>query len=392
MYDRDGDDVLPRLKSLNCLVGDEELIVSVDPKKRVRLTDRDGRVLALLQLLSKGDRDVPALAADLSAAGFATTAEDVASALAELDRLGWVEESMPPQLLAEHQRERYASNLAFFDAFTSLSLTREEPQARLRQAHVLVLGAGGLGSAVLMNLAGLGIGAVTVVDQDLVELRNFARQFTYTEAELGQPKADRVAAWLRAFDPTVQVVSFRRRVEAPEDVTDLLIRAAEAGGPVDLVVSAIDEPDEVDRWVNQACVAAGVPFIRGGLAYTQGLYWSVDPGRSPCRECLERHRSRLADGIDRDAVNWPRVIFADRVNRAIGPVASVLGGLVAMEALRYLTGLVPPVSAGRYQLIDFATDCSVRTDSWSADPDCPVCATAPGTAVETDPVFEASSR
>jgi molybdopterin-synthase adenylyltransferase len=159
-------------------------------------------------------------------------------------------------------------------------------------------------------------------------------------------------------------------------VSDLLAGTQETG-PADLVVSAIDEPDEVDRWVNEACVAAGVPFIRGGLAYTQGLYWSVDPGRSACRECLERHRVRLAAGIDRAAVDWPRVIRQDRVNRAIGPVASVLGGLVAMEALRYLTGLVAPVSAGCYQLVDFGSDCSVSTDAWAADPDCPVCATAP---------------
>jgi molybdopterin/thiamine biosynthesis adenylyltransferase len=370
------DCVLPRLKSLNCLVGERELLVSLDPKLRVRLADRDGRVLALFRLLSEGGRDVPALAGELCAAGIESTADDIASAVAELDRLGWIEDSSAPVLLAEHQRERYASNLAFFDAFTSLSRPREELQDRLRHAHVLVLGAGGLGSAALMNLAGLGVGAVTVVDQDLVELRNFARQFTYTEAELGQPKADRVAAWLRAFDPTVHVVSFQRRVEAPQDVTDLLTGAPETGR-VDLVVSAIDEPDEVDRWVNEACVAAGVPFIRGGLAYTQGLYWSVDPGRSACRECLERHRLQLAEGIDREAVDWPRVIRQDRVNRAIGPVASVLGGLVAMEALRYLTGFVSPVSAGSYQLIDFATDCGVRTDAWAADPDCPVCATAP---------------
>jgi molybdopterin/thiamine biosynthesis adenylyltransferase len=368
--------VLPRLKSLNCLLGEGELLVSLDPKVRVRLADRDGRVLALLRLLGEGGRDLPALASELRTAGRDSTVDDIAAAVAALDRLGWIEDSAAPALLPEHQRERYASNLAFFDAFTSLSRPREEPQDQLRQAHVLVLGAGGLGSAAMMNLAGLGVGAMTVVDQDLVELRNFARQFTYTEAELGQPKADRVAAWLRAFDPTVQVVSFQRRVEAPQDVADLLTGTRETGR-VNLVVSAIDEPDEVDRWVNQACVAAGVPFIRGGLAYTQGLYWSVDPGRSACRECLERHRLQLAEGVDREAVDWPRVIRQDRVNRAIGPVASVLGGLVAMEALRYLTGFVAPVSAGRYQLIDFATDCSVRTDAWAADPDCPVCATAP---------------
>jgi molybdopterin-synthase adenylyltransferase len=209
-----------------------------------------------------------------------------------------------------------------------------------------------------------------------VELRNFARQFTYTEAEVGSPKAERVAEWLTAFDPTLRVEAFRRRVELPDDVAAILAGSALSARP-DLVVSAIDEPDEVDRWVNQACVAAGVPFVRGGLAYTQGLYWSVDPGRSACRECLERHRARLADGIDREVVDRPRVLVQDRVNRAIGPVTSVLGGLVALEAMRFLTGLSEPVALGRYQLVDFAGDGHTSTDAWPADPDCPVCATAP---------------
>jgi molybdopterin-synthase adenylyltransferase len=376
--------VFPQLKSLNCLAGDGELLVSLDPKVRVRIADGDGRVLALLHLLRDGSRDVATLAAELRATGRSTDEADVATAVAELDRLGWIEDAKAPTRLGTHQSERYFSNLGFFDAFTSLTRPREEPQLRLRASHVLVLGAGGLGSAALMNLAGLGVGAVTVVDQDLVELRNFARQFTYTEAEVGQPKADRVADWLRAFDPTVRVASLRQRVAAPQDVTDLLPGTQETG-PVDLVVSAIDEPDDIDRWVNEACVAAGVPYIRGGLAYTQGLYWSVDPGRSACRECLERHRAGLADGIDRETVAWPRVLQQDRVNRAIGPVASVLGGLVAMEAMRYLTGVVAPVSAGRYQLIDFATDCSLRVDAWPADPDCHVCATAPVRPVITPP-------
>jgi len=355
--------MLPRLKSLNVLASGTDLLVSLDPKVRVRLADPDGSVLELLRLLQDGSRTPDELAA--------STGVDVGPVLDQLDGLGWLEDASAQSPFDAHETERYFSNLAFFDAFTSLSLPRDEPQERLRASHVLVLGAGGLGSAVLMNLAGLGVGALTVVDQDLVELRNFARQFTYTEASLGQPKADRVADWLRAFDPSLRVSSQRRRVESTDDVADL-IRATNP----DLVVSAIDEPDEVDRWVNAACVAARVPFVRGGLAYTQGLYWSVDPGRSACRECLERHRDRLADGIDAEIVDVPRVLRQDRVNRAIGPVAGVLGGLVAMEALRYLTGLGEPVAAGRYQLLDFAGDCSTSTDPWPADPDCPVCASA----------------
>jgi molybdopterin/thiamine biosynthesis adenylyltransferase len=223
---------------------------------------------------------------------------------------------------------------------------------------------------VVQNLVGLGVSALTLLDFDVVELRNFARQFTYTEAQRGLPKVEQVAAWVHAFDSRVQVTALNTRVTGPGDVRALLSSA-------DLVVSAIDDPDEVDLWVNEACVGAGVPFIRGGLSYVQGLYWSVDPGRSACRRCLELYRATLEEEVDRPVVAWERVLRSARVNRGIGPVAQLLGALVAMEALRYLTAIVPPVSAGCYQLVDFSGDCSISADPWPRDPDCPVCATAP---------------
>ena len=160
---------------------------------------------------------------------------------------------------------------------------------RLIDSHVVVLGAGGLGSAVVQNLAGLGVSALTLLDFDLVELRNFARQFTYTEAQRGLPKVEQVAAWVHAFDSRIEVTAVNDAGHGPDDVRALLSGA-------DLVVSAIDDPDEVDLWVNEACVGAGVPFIRGGLSYVQGLYWSVDPGRSACRHCLELHRAASRAG------------------------------------------------------------------------------------------------
>jgi molybdopterin/thiamine biosynthesis adenylyltransferase len=181
---------------------------------------------------------------------------------------------------------------------------------------------------------------------------------------------DRVADWLRAFHPDAIVRSIQTKINGPDDVTRLLDGA-------DLLLSAIDTPDEIDLWVNQACVSAGVPFIRAGLAYVRGVYWSVDPGASACRFCLELYRHGLAAGVDSAVARGERVLRARRVNRGIGPVAQVLGGLAALEAVRYLTGIAAPVSAGRYQLIDFAETADTDSDAWPADPSCPVCATAP---------------
>ena len=188
-----------------------------------------------------------------------------------------------------------------------------------------MLGAGGLGSHVVQHLVGLGIGRLTIVDYDVVDTRNFARQFTYTPAQLGMSKVEQVANWVRSFDPAVCVRPRHLRIESADMVTALL-------DGVDLVVAAIDQPEGVDLMVNQACVAAGVPYIRGGLAYLQGVYWSVDPGRSACRQCLETRRTREIETHESAQRTWPEILRRERVNRAIGPVAGMLGSLVAMEA------------------------------------------------------------
>jgi molybdopterin/thiamine biosynthesis adenylyltransferase len=362
--------VIPRLKPINCVTDGESLLLSLDPRTRIELDDPTGMVRALLVLLREGVRSPAELRTALAERWPEVEQSEVVEALAFLDGLGWLENAAASRLLSDYQRQRYFSNLAFFDAFTTLERGREEIQRQLIDAHVAVLGAGGLGSSVIQNLVGLGVGKLTLLDFDTVELQNFARQFTYTEAQRGLPKVEQVANWVRAFDSNVEVTAVHTRVNGPDDVRALLPGA-------DLVVSAIDDPDAVDLWVNAACVGGGVPFIRGGLAYMQGLYWSVDPGRSACRECLELHRARLGEGIDLPLLTWERVLDSGRVNRGIGPVAQLLGSLVAMEALRYLTGIVEPVSAGTYQLVDFSGDCSISTDRWPRDPACSICATAP---------------
>ncbi len=360
----------PRLKPLFCAARGDQLVVSIDPRRRVEIDDPDGRVRDLLALLAEGTRGAGALASELS-----LPEHEIRAAVSDLDDLGWLEDAAVRPVLDAGLRERHHSNLAFLDGFSSLDRSSASMQERVLGAHVAVLGVGGLGAGVVQHLAGLGVGRLTLLDFDLVETRNFARQFTYTPAQLGLPKVEQVAAWVGAFEPGTMVRAIHERVTGPDVVAGLL----NGEDRVDLLVSAIDTPDQVDLWVNQACVAAGVPHIRGGLAYLQGFYWSVDPGRSACVQCLE---TRRAEEVDRDGpsavVTWPRVLEPTRVNRANGPVAGMLAALVGMEALRYLTGFIPPVSAGTYQLIDFSGACEITAEPWPRDPGCPVCADAPG--------------
>jgi hypothetical protein len=117
-----------------------------------------------------------------------------------------------------------------------------------------------------------------------------------------------------------------------------------------------------------------VPFVRGGLWAQRIMYFSVDPGRSACLECNIQTR-RLApprEGVPDEVL----VAGLDNVNRGIGPVASLMGSLVSMEALRYLTEFAPPLAAGRHRFVNLATGKEDEF-AWQPWPECPVCPTAP---------------
>jgi molybdopterin/thiamine biosynthesis adenylyltransferase len=347
--------VRPRLKSFTRRVQNGEITLVRETGVEMTVPDPEGQVLALLELLD-GGRTTDAVAAAMTERWPGLTPDDVAEGIADLDAAGLLEDAAAPSTLSAWQRERYASNLAFFGTYAGLNRSRDSYQAALRRAHVVLLGVGGLGSTLLLNLAGLGVGRVTALDCDRVELKNLARQFLYSEAEVGLPKLGRAVARARAFNSELRITPVERWVTGPEDLAPLLPGA-------DLVLSAIDQPAEVQEWVNDACVPAGVPFIAGGMQVGRGVYYSVLPGQSSCLGCW-----RAADAAGGAPADLPQ-----RVNRGIGPVASLMGALIALEAVRYLTGFAPPVSAGKLWLVDFATGQSDVGYAWPRLPDCPVC-------------------
>lgn len=348
-----------------------DLNVIADPDTELVLSDPDGTVEYLLGLLREGTRGPRELAGLLTSSFSQVSETDVAAALDALDELGLLVDAAAPDPLTGSQRERYFSNLAFFTTFASLGRPAGSFQRALADAHVVVLGTGGLGSTVIQALAGAGVGRMTLLDNDTVELRNFARQYLYREADIGSPKVKCAKAWVEAFSSTADVRAVSRWISGPYDIADLLTGA-------DLVVAGVDHPDDIDFWVNQACVGAGVPFVRGGMLVRRISYWSVDPGRSGCRACLQH-----TAGDDSSRIYRMRRRL-DPVNRGIGPVASMVGAAVAMEAVRYLTRFAEPIAAGRMRFIDCATGAE-EVVPWEPWPDCPVCATAPATRPPAPP-------
>jgi molybdopterin/thiamine biosynthesis adenylyltransferase len=352
----------------------DDLLIVFDPRECLRIPDRGGQIEQLLVLLREGSRTPAELATALGAAatGEPVTESDVLTALEVLDEHRLIESVERAARFSDDERERYFSNLAFFEPPASLATSAAEYQQRLRDAHVLVLGAGGLNSNTIPHLCGLGIGALTIVDRDAVESRNFARQYLYRWSQLGDVKATAAADWVREFDPTIKVTAQQLEIDGPDTIAMLLDQHRP-----DVVMDGVDRPDGIDLWVSDACVRAGVPMVRGGMSVTTGGVWSVDPGRSACRRCLllARGTADPEDLLGQQILD----LYATRTraNRGIGPVAGLLGSLSAFEVLRYLTGFEPPAYAGTTLQIDFAHGCATSSLDWQRHPECPSCASAP---------------
>jgi molybdopterin-synthase adenylyltransferase len=251
--------------------------------------------------------------------------------------------------LDDHSFRRYARHLI-------LDEIGEEGQARLLAARVLIVGAGGLGSPVALYLAAAGVGHLTLVDDDVVDLTNLQRQIIHDEASIGRPKVESAAATLARLDPRIKVEGRRLRVD--ETNVDALV----AGH--DLVVDGSD--NFATRFaVHDACYRARTTLVSAAILRfeAQLATYKAHDGKTACLRCLYPERPP-ADMI-------PRCEEAG----ILGSVAGVAGTLQATEALKELLGLGGSL-AGKLLIYD-ALAPSFRTINVPKDPHCKLCGTRP---------------
>ncbi|WP_028603164.1 HesA/MoeB/ThiF family protein [Ottowia thiooxydans] len=226
-----------------------------------------------------------------------------------------------------------------------------EGQQKLLEAHALILGAGGLGSPVAMYLASAGVGRLTIVDDDSVDLTNLQRQIIHTEARVGLPKVDSARQTIAALNPEVIVETIARRVDA-QQLTELMGRA-------DIAIDCTDN-FATRQALNHACVATRKPLVSGAAISFDGqisVYDSRDPV-SPCYACVFPPTQEVEE-----ARCSTMGVFA--------PIVGMVGTLQAAEALKVLCGIGSPL-VGRLLLIN-----ALRTEfnemRLLRDPACPVC-------------------
>jgi molybdopterin/thiamine biosynthesis adenylyltransferase len=361
--------VFPRLMAVPVHGHGSTLVLSRRSLERIHLDDPSGAVLALLKILARGDHSLDQLPSALETVGYpAATLGDVSRVVQQLNDWGVLERADADDELDARTMDRHASNLRYYDLFSDLSRSSADMHRAAARSTVLLLGAGGLGSGILQSLVGLGVGTIVLVDGDVVETKNLARQFVYNSGAIGRPKVLAAANWVSRYSADTTVHAVRERVADAARIGQLAAGA-------DLVICAIDSPDDVHLLVNEACCRLGIPFVAGGLARSTLSYWSVDPGRSACRECLELHRRAESLG---PALEADPILGGQSVNRATGPIAQLAAGFMTMEAMRYLTGSEAPVAAAEYHVLELADGMITSRARWTAHPQCAACRTAEG--------------
>ncbi|MEC8796320.1 MAG: molybdopterin-synthase adenylyltransferase MoeB [Pseudomonadota bacterium] len=224
-------------------------------------------------------------------------------------------------------------------------------QKRLKNAKVLVIGAGGLGSPALMYLAAAGVGTIGVVDDDTVDLSNLQRQIIHTDDRLDMPKVFSAQEAMLALNPHITVRPYQRRMDADT--------AVEIFEDYDLILDGTDNFD-TRYMVNRAAVAAGKPLISAAITQWEGQIGLYDPARdAPCYECVfpKAPAAGLAPSCAEAGV--------------MGALPGVVGSMMAVEAIKDIVDAGQSLR-GRLQFYD-ALYGENRQMTVKRRADCPVC-------------------
>lgn len=228
-------------------------------------------------------------------------------------------------MLTDTELDRYARHIV-------LPHVGASGQLKIRSARILVIGAGGIGSAVIPALAAAGVGMMRIADDDAVSLSNLQRQTLFSTADIGRAKVDVAAERIAALNPHIAVETQAARVDAGN------LPALLSG--VDLVIDGSDN-FATRLAVSDAATAARVPLVSAAIAQFHGQVgtfrgWEAD---KPCYRCF------VGDALDPDECD------SCAEQGVLGAMVAMVGGFAAMEALRHITGFGED-AAGKLHVID----------------------------------------
>ena len=246
------------------------------------------------------------------------------------------------------------SELTRYSRHILLPEVRKAGQEKLKSSHVLVVGAGGLGSPVLLYLAAAGVGEITFIDHDTLDLTNLQRQVLYKTSDVDRAKVERAAEYLRELNPEIKLNPVRARVD-PGNVKEYI-------APADLIIETTDN-FAAKFLLNDAAYFLKKPLVIGGILKFEGQMMAVNPGESACYRCL-------FEGPPPEGA-----VATCSEAGVLGAMAGMIGANQAIEALKILTEVGEPLYGK--MLIARVLETEFRKIKIPRNPDCPLCGANP---------------
>lgn len=335
--------------------------------QHTKYEDPDGCVRRLIELMD-GSHTVKNIIEIICGEFPNLTETIVIDAIQDIDNDGFLEEAahIGEDILNPYQLARYHRNINFFSTYSSLGKNKYEFQKKISDTKVCVLGLGGLGSHIVYDLAGLGIGYIRAVEFDKVDISNLNRQILYNEKDVGLLKGMIAKRRINEFNPKVTFDVIEEQMTCEEDVSKAI-------DGCDYVILVADRPKMwIARWANAACVRKNTVLLAGGLEAQRAMHYTVIPGVTGCVECWY-NGVKSADPVSHALLEERKRLNLTGDNTAIAPLVSIITGMLVAELIRLITGITPCVADGKLITIDFNTMTTSVAEKWSRNLSCQMC-------------------
>ena len=221
----------------------------------------------------------------------------------------------------------------------------EEGQRKLKASHVVITGIGGLGCASATYLTAAGVGRITLVDFDVVELSNLNRQILYWEEDIGEKKVLMAQRKLSKLNPGIEIIPITTKI-TEENASNIIQE-------VQVVVDGLDNP-ATRLIVNSACIKLKIPYIYGGVSRLRGMITTVIPGETPCLACFYPEGPQGEGGLG-----------------VLGLIPALIANLQALETIKLMIGHGPSF-AGKLLMFN-GNEMNFRVNEIKRNESCKVC-------------------
>ncbi|MFT8705559.1 ThiF family adenylyltransferase [Bifidobacterium aquikefiricola] len=301
-----------------------------------RYEDPDGEIAHGLNTLLKGELSIDDVAAKLNFRGRCNKRQPY-SIITQLMKTGHIEDVEVGTFLSKDDQDRYSRSMNYFSWINKRSNPSHwHRQEMLHDSSAAIIGAGGVGSGIAYHMAASGVGKITIVDFDKVELSNLNRQYLFNESDIGKLKSEVVAGKVSQINHDVDVESVNQKIEKYLDIIPLIKESS-------LFYHCVDSPDAMPFWANTAALKTRVPWV--DCSYTGPVIQCCTfvPGMTGRYLCLRESEKRKLSSTGRGEA------YSDHVpddNPGFGPVVQISSALASYEGLRFISHLNPN-SVGR---------------------------------------------